>query len=154
MVYSQYFFPDVCPRPASVDFQLLGAFFVPVRLPFDSTISVAVLVGSHSGNPTVELMAPKGDGKTTGMLATPLRWSIYGSPGRARTYDTVLNRHPLCQLSYRGIAVGPGWTRTPISTLKRRDSAKLSYGPIGTVWTLVAGIGQSPAPYHGALWVQ
>lgn len=28
---------------------------------------------------------------------------LSGSAGRIRTYDQVVNSHPLCQLSYRGI---------------------------------------------------
>lgn len=31
-----------------------------------------------------------------------LRLSKNGSGGRARTYDMVVNSHPLCQLSYAG----------------------------------------------------
>ena len=41
-------------------------------------------------------------------IATPLetkelRSNVHGSGGRTRTYDQVVNSHPLCQLSYAGI---------------------------------------------------
>ena len=29
--------------------------------------------------------------------------AVYGSPGRARTADLMINSHPLYRLSYRGI---------------------------------------------------
>ncbi len=32
-----------------------------------------------------------------------VRLFLSGSAGRIRTYDQVVNSHPLCQLSYRGI---------------------------------------------------
>ena len=32
-----------------------------------------------------------------------IRPLLSGSAGRIRTYDQVVNSHPLCQLSYRGI---------------------------------------------------
>ena len=38
---------------------------------------------------------------------------LFGSPGRARTADLVINSHPLYQLSYRGIGEGANYTDAP-----------------------------------------
>ncbi len=50
---------------------------------------------------------------------------LYGSPGRARTADLVINSHPLYQLSYRGkilfYSIGaPGEIRTPDRSVRSR----------------------------------
>ena len=48
---------------------------------------------------------------------------LFGSPGRARTADLVINSHPLYRLSYRGIIYAngaPGEIRTPDRTVRSR----------------------------------
>ncbi len=52
-------------------------------------------------------------------------FDLYGSPGRARTADLVINSHPLYQLSYRGrifisINGAPGEIRTPDRSVRSR----------------------------------
>ena len=43
------------------------------------------------------------------IFATAL--AVYGSPGRARTADLMINSHPLYRLSYRGIWRDIKWNK-------------------------------------------
>ena len=48
---------------------------------------------------------------------------LFGSPGRARTADLMINSHPLYRLSYRGIIFfngAPGEIRTPDRSVRSR----------------------------------
>ncbi len=49
---------------------------------------------------------------------------LFGSPGRARTADLMINSHPLYRLSYRGIIFNfngaPGEIRTPDRSVRSR----------------------------------
>ncbi len=59
---------------------------------------------------------------------------LYGSPGRARTADLVINSHPLYQLSYRGIIsytfnmARPERFELPTARFVAEYSIQLSYG--------------------------
>ena len=57
---------------------------------------------------------------------------IYGSPGRARTADLMINSHPLYRLSYRGIILGsmarPERFELPTDRFVADYSIQLSYG--------------------------
>ncbi len=58
---------------------------------------------------------------------------LYGSPGRARTADLVINSHPLYQLSYRGKILyfnvaRPERFELPTARFVAEYSIQLSYG--------------------------
>ena len=57
---------------------------------------------------------------TSSQLSSRLGFAVekFGSPGRARTADLVINSHPLYQLSYRGLA-SRGWYRWAKPAVKR-----------------------------------
>ena len=56
---------------------------------------------SIDGNRVEELRPSKHEERPPEMF--PTTFLLFGSPGRTRTSDMVVNSHPLYQLSYRGI---------------------------------------------------
>ena len=58
---------------------------------------------------------------------------LFGSPGRARTADLVINSHPLYRLSYRGLIryaqmARPERFELPTARFVAEYSIQLSYG--------------------------
>ena len=72
--------------------------------------------------------------KVCKITCKPFHLYLYGSPGRARTADLVINSHPLYQLSYRGLIfmARPERFELPTARFVAEYSIQLSYGRITT----------------------
>ena len=62
----------------------------------------------HGGLPGERVAGPEPVGLG---IRGHVRHASIGSGGRARTYNLVVNSHPLCRLSYRGTTFFPGANR-------------------------------------------
>ena len=71
----------------------------PITATSHSWVSLDMSGAGYDETPADGPPGSRGDGN-----AAKVRGKRFGSPGRARTADLVINSHPLYQLSYRGLA--------------------------------------------------